>query len=362
MESNGIIAIKAEDTEKMRPAFKILMENTVKYLNEKAKNDVENFKTYNGIKMEEPALQAIKSVCNNNEYFKPEDISLTPPQHFPDIIARTCFGVEVKTTKDDSWKSTGSSIIESTRMPDVNDIYLLFGKLGGKLEFRCKPYEECMYDIAVTHSPRYLINMDPRPKDDTIFTKMGTSYDNFRNSQNIIEVVKKYYSEKSKLKDGPIAAPWWIGNSIESVESSSSSICSKTWHSLSPEEKIAEKSKILILFPEVIEGNYYEASSWLFLRESINNPCFRDAFSAGGKIDAGDFRLSKIFGVVKSCLHKIQDFIDDNSLVNEIRPELAKKIVVNGKIDFVKWINEAVSHSKEKTQTKEAILNFLLKG
>ena len=38
---------------------------------------------------------------------------------------------------------------------------MLFGKLGGKTaEFKCRPYEDCLSDIAVTHSPRYLINME----------------------------------------------------------------------------------------------------------------------------------------------------------------------------------------------------------
>jgi hypothetical protein len=42
----------------------------------------------------------------------------------------------------------------------VEDIYVLFAKMGGKYpEFLCRPYQEVMCDIAVTHSPRYLIDM-----------------------------------------------------------------------------------------------------------------------------------------------------------------------------------------------------------
>ena len=77
-------------------------------------------------------------------------------QRFPDIVAGQHFGVEVKSTKENKWVSTGSSIVESTRVDDVGSIYMLFGKLGGiPAEFRCKPYQNCLYDIAVTHSPLF---------------------------------------------------------------------------------------------------------------------------------------------------------------------------------------------------------------
>src|SRR5699024_11116667 len=86
-------------------------------------------------------------------------------QRFPDIVAMGYFGVEVKTTKSDNWISTGSSIIESTRVDGVEKIYLLFGKLSRNVEFRSRPYEDCLSDIVVTHSPRYKIDMELEKED-----------------------------------------------------------------------------------------------------------------------------------------------------------------------------------------------------
>lgn len=75
---------------------------------------------------------------------------------------------------------------------------MLFGKLGGSPEFRCRPYEECLYDITVTHSPRYLIDMDI-DKDNTIFAKMHTTYNKLRTSDDSIAQVRKYYRDLIKM-------------------------------------------------------------------------------------------------------------------------------------------------------------------
>ena len=101
-------------------------------------------------------------------------IELVSGHKFPDIVAyvnsHNGYGVEVKTTKSNKWKSTGSSIFEGTRVSNIQNIYLLFGKLSTPVDFKFKKYEECLYDIAITHSPRYLIDMD-LGENETIFSK-----------------------------------------------------------------------------------------------------------------------------------------------------------------------------------------------
>jgi hypothetical protein len=49
--------------------------------------------------------------------------------------------------------------LETTRVEDVDRIYMMFGKLNKPVEVRFRPYECCLYEVAVTHSPRYLIDM-----------------------------------------------------------------------------------------------------------------------------------------------------------------------------------------------------------
>ena len=51
-------------------------------------------------------------------------------------LSQGYYGVEVKTTKSDQWKSTGSSVAEGTRVEGVERVYLLFGKMGRPADFR----------------------------------------------------------------------------------------------------------------------------------------------------------------------------------------------------------------------------------
>ena len=65
----------------------------------------------------------------------------SPPQAFPDIALGE-YGVEVKFTLADTWKSIANSIQESQRVQSVKYIYIVFGKMGGKPEVRWGDYEK----------------------------------------------------------------------------------------------------------------------------------------------------------------------------------------------------------------------------
>src|SRR3990172_1857484 len=115
------------------------------------------------------------------------------PHAFPDIIAKKFFGVEVKTTTQDHWVSTGNSVMESLRVESVKRIYIMFGKFGGKPDIKYRLYQECLPEVSVTHSPRYKIDME-LPEGESIFDKMGTPYDELREVKNdTIGKIKSYY-------------------------------------------------------------------------------------------------------------------------------------------------------------------------
>lgn len=210
--------------------------------------------------------------------FRPEEIMLVSGMTFPDIIAETFYGVEVKSTQSDHWKSTGSSIIETTRNKNVESIYMLFGKLGGKPEFRCRPYEDCLYDITVTHSPRYLIDMNT-DKNNTIFAKMHTSYNELRSSKDSIAQVRRYYRDLIKTEKKQ-AMPWWL----DEIEDRSNNLIVRHITSISPEEKQKVMAQMYLLFPSrMIESNYVEPAMWLVAYHKIVCHNMRDYFSAGGK-------------------------------------------------------------------------------
>ena len=59
----------------------------------------------------------------------------SPAQAFPDI-AMGEYGVEVKYTTADTWRSIANSVLETQRVEGVRYIYVVFGKMGGIPEVR----------------------------------------------------------------------------------------------------------------------------------------------------------------------------------------------------------------------------------
>jgi hypothetical protein len=235
-------------------------------------------------KLEEESCEAIKSACDGTP-FNPKKIELVSGHKFPDIIAGEIYGVEVKSTKADHWTSTGSSIVESTRNDLVQNIYMLFGKLGGeKPEFICRPYSEVLSEIAVTHSPRYLIDMKLK-EGETIFDKMDTTYDEFRTSEDNIAKVRAYYIEKAK-NENKQEMPWWISST--DVEKPLN-FNLRMWNSVGKAERKMMTAYCLILFPQIWRSDsdqkkYQEACLWLCSFAQIITPNMRDIFSASGKV------------------------------------------------------------------------------
>ncbi len=178
--------------------FRNLMAKTDQILNDDAYVRPSYYASRSGSPLEDDVMSALEESSRGTPFAG--TIEKISGQRFPDIIAAKLYGVEVKSTKDDHWTSTGSSILESTRIRGLKRIYMTFGKLGGTpIQFLSKPYEECLYDIAVTHMPRYLIDMQLRPGE-TIFDKIGVPYDELRQLDNPITPVAEYY--KSQLGPG----------------------------------------------------------------------------------------------------------------------------------------------------------------
>lgn len=319
METGNIIAVYNKNKQAALQEFDSLMKKTNSYMNEIARNTGHYAKCDSKL-LEEETVMAIKKQCEGTS-FTPDDIKLVSGQRFPDIIAAKHFGVEVKSTKENKWISTGSSIVESTRVENVSHIYMLFGKLGGNpIEFKCKPYQDCLYDIAVTHSPRYLIDMET-PQDKTIFSKIGIEYNEFRLSENPINTVRAYYLKRIK-EEKRAAMPWWVGG--DTVTSPTL----RLWKAgvFSQEEQSIYKAKLLILFPsEICNSDYDRATLWLCVRHSIINTHFRDLFTAGGQVQIEDCccpaiinRILKLAPIVKEILVE-PDFLFD---IKDNNPDL----------------------------------------
>lgn len=256
-----------------------LLSNSIKFMNESVSNNPIDYKSMSGSDIEEFSLASMKEVASSVSFPK-ERIHLVRNHIFPDILLKeTGYGVEIKSTQKDAWTSTGSSIIESSRNEDVERIYMLFGKLGGIPEFRCKPYQQCLSNIAVTHAPRYLIDMN-LDQEDSIFAKMQTEYDNFRQlpETDKISKVRKYYIDKAR-KEKKHEMPWWMGETTK--------VNLSFYNDLSVDDKNEILARACILFKSLYnkdnKNRYRPISLWLCNNYSLLCPNMRDDFSAGGQ-------------------------------------------------------------------------------
>lgn len=353
MEDNNIIAIYNRDKKVALEVFDSFMAKTNAFMNKLAIEEG-RYKECDGKKLEGEVVDAMKRNCAGTP-FRESDIDLISGQHFPDIVAGRHYGVEVKSTKTNKWVSTGSSIIESTREVGVEHIYMLFGKLGGNpVEFRCKPYQDCLYDIAVTHSPRYLINMDIS-SEKTIFSKMKVDYDSFRNADNSIEIARKYYADKA-AKEGKSEMPWWLSKDVTVPPTL------KLWVKgvFTKKEEELFRAQLLMLFPkEICNSDYKRSALWLCTRMGVLKSNIRDLYTAGGKITLHGVVCPRIIQWIITLAPIVQDLLEDEewcSDLNIYNPELLSSSSPIEKWamqiseqypklkDLKKWILQTVRH------------------
>lgn len=150
--------IISANPEPHRKEFDSLLSSTIIELNSHAKKSSITVSNLLGRDLE-PYVRDVMTDLAVGSPFE-NSIELIGGQKFPDIVAKRFYGIEVKTTTQNHWKTTGNSVLESTRVENVERIFMLFAKLAAPIEFRCRPYEECLSEVVVTHSPRYLIDMN----------------------------------------------------------------------------------------------------------------------------------------------------------------------------------------------------------
>jgi hypothetical protein len=275
--------IVSVNSDPNRNVFDGLLNSTIVELNAHAKKSTKKIATLLGRNLE-PYVKDVMTELAVGSVFE-NSIELIGGQKFPDIIAKKYYGIEVKTTTQNHWKTTGNSILESTRVENVERIFMLFAKLASPIEFRCRPYEEVLSEVVVTHSPRYLIDMNLE-LGKTIFDKIKLPYNSLRKNENPIKPIVDYY--KSKLKPGEEL--WWMDAESNSKPSS---IVIKIWNNLSLKDKQVLKNRAMVYFPELFGNSndkFGRLAIWLVTREAVVCPNVRDLFTAGGK---NDFIINK---------------------------------------------------------------------
>lgn len=332
--------------------FEKICKDAEEYMNMIAAKDPDYYISRRAQKLEPEVLLALKYVSRGTNF--QDTIRIESGLKFPDIVLKRYYGVEVKSTTKNQWSVIGGSVAEGTRIEDVELIFLMFGKLYKPVEFKSKRYQDCLGDIAVTHSPRYKIDMN-LSKEDTIFSKMNIDYDDLRRRKDPLKPVVEYY--KQRLKPGE--SLWWIGNNVEDV----SPIKIRLWNTLSIDEKESLKAQCFALFPCVFQrsnNKFDRISLWLAAKHAIVASSLRDNFSAGGRVDIFVnnhiyrnmpriyYNLQKIFPAIVETI-----YLTDLSVLME-----TWGIKLSDKDDLInKWKNLVLEYSGDERELIKSFLN-----
>ena len=285
--------------------FARLLNKTVSTLQSEAKQKPKAYLKLLGRDLESTVVDIMSDSARGTDF--ENTIELISGQKFPDIIAMRYFGVEVKTSMQDHWITTGNSIMEGTRVDGIERIFMLFGKMVEPIAFKCRPYEECLSEVVVTHSPRYQINMNLNPGE-TIFDRLNIPYDTLRKSPNPFKPIIDYY--KQFLKPGEEV--WWL----DQEERNSQTLIIRLWKNLNVKIRNDYMLKAMILFPEIFSNHpdkYNRVSVWLINSEGIVCPNIRDVFTAGGQGEI--FWKGKLYPRIPKVIIKMIDSIDQLKLL-----------------------------------------------
>jgi len=330
--------------------FQSLLDNTVMTLLSESKKKEKEYLTFLGNKLEDVVAEVMKEKAKGTAF--ENSIELISGQKFPDIIANKFYGVEVKTSKQNHWTTTGNSVLEGTRVEGIERIYMLYGKMILPIEFRCRPYEDCLSEVVVTHSPRYLINME-LTEGETIFNKLNIPYDTLRKSSNPVKHITDYY--RKFLKPGEEV--WWL----DQDDTKSTGLIIQLWNNLPSKTRKEHMIRAMVLFPEIF-GNrpdkFNRASVWLINSHGIVCPNIRDVFTAGGqgtitwkgKIYT---HIPKVLIKLTGLLAEITEVIEQSSL-DELRLYWDERVAD----PYKSWIN-LVAQNTEHQKLKINIRDYL---
>jgi len=183
----------------MIPAeFEERLDQAVRTMNRMAKAGMPGYS--NSDDFEKTVLAQLRVTCADRADAKPSFHDTA----FPDIVVNG-FGVEVKFTKRSTWHGTGNSIFEGMRDKAADRVYLVYYR-ADIFEARWNRYEDCIKGVRISHSPRYMIDMDGGGR---FFRDLDMTLEEFKNLETKRKMVLVKEDVRKRLKKG--GRPWWSG-------------------------------------------------------------------------------------------------------------------------------------------------------
>lgn len=188
---------------------------------------------------------------------------------------------------------------------DVTDIYVVFGKAGGKPGARWRRYEDCITHVRVSHSPRFVVQVD----DDTprLFDQLDIRYDEFwpLDAHEKMRHIREY--ARGRLQAGE--RMWWLEEVDHSLP-----LQVRLYMRLSDREKRMFRAEAAILSPKIcggsrMRGKYIDAALYLLTQHGVFCPQARDLFSAGSVVLRSD--TTRGGNYLLRALLDIEDLIRD---------------------------------------------------
>lgn len=245
-------------------------------------------------------------------------VEMNPPaQAFPDVELGE-FGVEVKFTLNDTWRSVANSVLETQRIESVKYIYVVFGKMGGTPEVRWGEYEESVIHVRTSHVPRFEVEMASavaEPKR-SLFEEMGIHYDDFR-KLDMSEKMK--YIRAYARKIHPDGRLWWIEDKGE--EEHTTPVQARLYTNLTMPEKTRLRAEAALLCPKIVKpgrtrDKYDDVVLYLLTYHGVLCHQARDLFSAGSVAnpnnnDEGGIYIERALKLIEYDMREAAATMDD---------------------------------------------------
>ena len=194
--------------------------------------------------------------------------------------------------------------------------------------------------MVSTHHLRYRISVEENNLNDSFFSKIGISYEDFSNKteQEKIDIVRRLKNKEHKSE-------WWVFNSEQLSDF--------------PEGKEGEKlvAKAFFLFPKLF-GNkkkkYKDVFFWLLDTKSIFCWNVRDLFSSGGKknivLDGKKIEVSRIIYEFNKNIEYFNGLFDKEEAKEEAKNywDINKSGEIEDyKEEWIKLVKEELKNGKD---------------
>ncbi|MDR2648418.1 MAG: restriction endonuclease [Clostridiales bacterium] len=297
-------------------------------------------------------------LCDLTNKYPEVEIDFNPhPQAFPDIAVGN-FGVEVKFTLSDTWRSVANSVLETNRIESVEKVYLIFGKMGGTPEVKWDDYEKSVIHIRTSHVPRFEVEI---AAEYSLFELMEITYNDFRvlPMEEKMRYIRKY--ARSRLQKGERL--WWLPDNINAEHTLP--IQARLYTTLSTEEKTKLRAEAVLLCPGIVrsgraKNKYDDAVLYLLTYHGVICHQARDLFSAGSVAnpnndDEGGIYIERALKLIENEMIEAARAMDDALFVEYWGESVPPKQRIK------KWLEKADALAHDWMPSKSLFLNYVEK-